>query len=117
MQNIDQTLEERGKRYGDFMGHALIAQALLDVIEKMPSWAYMEADQKQCLRAFADKVGRIGNGDPHYPDNWHDIAGYATLVYCRLQEGVASIPLGTSELPELLRKFEDQSKQSSEASQ
>jgi hypothetical protein len=26
------------------------------------------------------KVARILNGEPDYSDNWHDIAGYATLV-------------------------------------
>jgi hypothetical protein len=26
------------------------------------------------------KIARILNGDPTYTDNWHDIAGYATLV-------------------------------------
>jgi len=26
------------------------------------------------------KIARILNGDPEYSDNWHDIAGYATLI-------------------------------------
>ena len=26
------------------------------------------------------KIARVLNGDPNYPDNWHDIAGYARLV-------------------------------------
>ncbi len=26
------------------------------------------------------KISRIVTGDPEHPDNWHDIAGYATLA-------------------------------------
>ena len=29
---------------------------------------------------IANKLGRILNGDPSYADNWHDIAGYASLI-------------------------------------
>ena len=29
---------------------------------------------------ITNKMARIVNGDPNYIDNWHDIAGYATLV-------------------------------------
>ena len=34
---------------------------------------------------IANKIGRILNGDPNYPDSWHDIAGYATLIENELQ--------------------------------
>lgn len=34
---------------------------------------------------IAHKIARILNGDPNYADNWHDIAGYATLIDLQLQ--------------------------------
>lgn len=75
-QDITTTLEERGKRYGPFKGHAEITQALKRLI-----WLHTPLDM------ICHKIGRILNGDPDYADSWHDIAGYAQLVADRL-EGV-----------------------------
>lgn len=83
---IEATLAERGKRYGEFYDHAVIAQAIQDAMRAAPSWEVMAADQKQALSVIADKIARILNGDPDYLDNWHDIIGYARLVEKRLQE-------------------------------
>ena len=40
----------------------------------------MSDDQVIALDMICNKMARIVNGDPNYIDNWHDIAGYATLV-------------------------------------
>lgn len=89
MTNIDDTLQERGTRYGDFSDHAVISQDILDAYQKAPKWVNLSADKKQALRMFADKVARILNGDPEYKDNWHDIAGYAKLAEDRCVESVS----------------------------
>ena len=91
---VDDTLKERGARYGDFADHALIAQELQDVMhtgithdwngDPMTGWARLSAVQKQALTVIADKIARILSGDPNYADNWHDIQGYARLVEERL---------------------------------
>lgn len=86
MANIQDTLDERGKRYGDFSDHAVISQDILDAYMKAPKWAALSPDKKQALRMFADKAARILNGDPEYKDNWHDIAGYAKLAEDRCVE-------------------------------
>ena len=83
--NITATLQERGKRYGEFADHAVIAQRIQDAMRAAPGWANLAADQKQALTVIADKIARMLNGDPSYIDNWHDIIGYATLVEQRLQ--------------------------------
>lgn len=77
--SIEQTLQERGSRYGDFTDHAAIAQSLQDVMRAAPGWDRLSAVQKQSLTVIADKQARILSGDPNYPDNWHDIQGYAKL--------------------------------------
>lgn len=92
--NITDTLEERGKRYGKFTGHAEITQALKSVIaqhtpgeRRLPEgkWvSHLAADQQEALDMICHKIGRILNGDPDYADSWHDIAGYAQLVADRL---------------------------------
>ena len=57
------------------------------------------------------------HGDPDYPDNWRDIAGYATLVLNRL-EGlvVLGVQPSSDAPPRVLRKSELQSTPPSEAS-
>lgn len=82
MTDIDATLAERGARYGDFTDHAEFAQALQDVMRRMPNWrdGKLSPDKRQALTVIADKIARIGTGDPEYRDNWHDIQGYAKLA-------------------------------------
>lgn len=88
--SIDQTLNERGERYGTFKNHAAIAQELKRAIFRhMDQVSHVEpdADQLEALEMICHKIARIVNGDPDYADSWVDIAGYAKLVADRL-EGV-----------------------------
>lgn len=82
--SVDNTLAERGARYGRFADHAKIAQGLQDVMRSADSWNTLDQDMKQALSVIADKIARILNGDPFYGDNWHDIQGYAKLVEDRI---------------------------------
>jgi hypothetical protein len=86
MSDLNDTLQERGQRYGNFTGHARITQELkcairfsLEAREK-----HLAPDQREALDMICHKIGRIINGDPDYADSWHDIAGYAQLVADRL---------------------------------
>lgn len=86
-EEIDEILDARGKRYGDFESHAEITQffktfagAALRERSKL-----LKADQQEALDMIFHKIGRIINGDPDYVDSWTDIAGYAKLVADRLQ--------------------------------
>ena len=84
--SVEDTLAERGERYGDFSDHARICQALKDtmVAESAGKWKQLPDIHKQALEVIADKIARILSGDPNYADNWHDIQGYAKLVEDRL---------------------------------
>jgi hypothetical protein len=84
MNDVNATLTERGKRYGEFTGHAEITQRLKDAMREHPGWLRLASDQREALEMNAHKVGRILNGDPNWSDSWHDIAGYAQLVANRL---------------------------------
>ena len=87
---LAETLEERGKRYGEFRTHAAITQALKQVmfhhncIEGV--WDNLTDSQREALEMIAHKIGRILNGNPNYRDSWIDIAGYAQLVADELAE-------------------------------
>lgn len=84
---LDDTLLERGNRYGVFASHASITMTLKDDMERTEGWRRLTDDQREALHMVAHKIGRILNGDPNYADSWVDIAGYAKLVADRL-EGV-----------------------------
>ena len=86
MSEVENTLNERGNRYGSFLGHAQVTQDLKAVIhfhlkERDKS---LKVDQQEALDMICHKIGRIINGDADYADSWHDIAGYASLVDKRL---------------------------------
>lgn len=84
--DIDNTLTERGARYGKFKNHAEISQKLKQIVwDARTNYAYMGADQAEALEMICHKMARILNGDPDYADSWVDIAGYAKLVADRLQ--------------------------------
>lgn len=76
---VTDTLDARGKRYGDFEKGSVIAVNLKNVLRRAENYQKLDAAHKQALDIIMDKVSRILNGDPNYTDNWHDIAGYATL--------------------------------------
>lgn len=81
---IDATLAERGKRYGDFPGHARITQDIKRAMIGSGRWHLLNDSQRESLEMIAHKIGRILNGDPNYHDSWHDIVGYAKLVADKL---------------------------------
>ena len=49
-------------------------------MRRQSGWGRLNTAQEEALEMIAHKIARIINGDPDYKDNWHDIAGYATLV-------------------------------------
>lgn len=84
MSEIRATLNERGGRYGRFDRHAYRARSIINAIECGENFQKLAPDQQHALAYIADKIARILEGDPDYADNWHDIAGYATLIEDRL---------------------------------
>jgi hypothetical protein len=85
-QGVDAILNERGKRYGNFLDHARVTQRLKNVAHQFASEhnKRFDVDQAEALDMIFHKIGRVLNGDPNYADNWLDIAGYAKLVADRL---------------------------------
>ena len=77
---IDDILNERQKTHGDFKYVADIAQELKGYMRKWSGWHRVNTAQAEALEMIASKIGRILSGNPHEPDHWRDIAGYATLA-------------------------------------
>lgn len=84
MNSIDNTLAERGARYGSFAENASVAQELKAVMRETPGWSKLSGDQAEALEVIASKISRMLTGDVNYRDNWHDIVGYAKLVDDRM---------------------------------
>lgn len=78
---IENTLDERKERYGDFAVNAGIAQDMKEAMraDRM-RWGGLSRTHQQALDMICDKISRILSGDPNYKDNWHDIQGYAKLA-------------------------------------
>jgi hypothetical protein len=86
--SVEETLRQRGQRYGDFTNHARICQGLKQTMmhDRSSNWDGLSADKAQALEVIADKIARILSGDPDYKDNWHDIQGYAKLAEDRCND-------------------------------
>lgn len=114
MSNIEETLNARLETYGKFQYHADIAQGLKAIMYQCPKWSKLAPDMKESLEMVQHKVARILNGDPAYIDNWHDIAGYVTLVEIRLKEekqarsDIRSLELGLAKIAKDITLFSGQ---------
>lgn len=75
--NINETLQARGEHYGNFNTLSIINKKLDAITAEYGQ--HLDATQKKAIDMIFHKVSRILNGNPHYADNWHDIAGYAML--------------------------------------
>ena len=90
--DVQETLVERGSRYGNFTDNAKISQQLKQLImcesdgKLRDGYRRCSFVQREALEMIAQKIARILNGDPNYKDNWHDIQGYARLAEERCKE-------------------------------
>ena len=77
--SVENTLNERQKTHGDFEANAKCSQELKAVF-KGHGYDSLASSMREALDQIALKLSRILTGDCDHIDNWHDIAGYATLV-------------------------------------
>ncbi len=85
MTNINNILDERGNRYGDFSSNATTTQLIKQAINLGDTVDKLAFYQRESLEMIAHKISRIVNGDANYIDSWVDIVGYAQLVIDKLQ--------------------------------
>ena len=84
--SIHETLDERGKNYGDYRIQGAYSKRLKNIFSEGSSWDKLHEYQQDALEMIATKISRILNGDPSYADSWRDIAGFATLVEKELEK-------------------------------
>lgn len=80
--DINETLKERGNAYGTFENNANCTQFLLEVLidNARKSHRTLERFELEALHMVCHKMSRIVCGQKKKKDNWHDIAGYAKLA-------------------------------------
>lgn len=77
--NVETTLAERQNTHGDFKHNAEASRALKKCVKEQVSVVLTDV-QLEALDNICQKMARIITGNPNHADNWHDIAGYATLA-------------------------------------
>ena len=84
LQSTEETLKERGNRYGEFANHAALSQEFKRLfrtnVENHGRPENFEPFILEAIDMIFHKLARIANGDPTYDDNYRDIAGFAELV-------------------------------------
>lgn len=82
MSNVNETLKERGKVYGDYKGgsefRAKVMELIVDRYAEV-NHGGMPAIHMVYVYDIVNKLSRLAV-TPYHIDTWHDIAGYATLV-------------------------------------
>ena len=79
--SIYDILDARHQTHGTFCEVGLRHMILSALSEQQKT---LPCDQEEALIHICTKISRIVNGTTN-ADNWHDIAGYATLVADRLE--------------------------------
>jgi len=91
MADVAETLEERGREYGDWAENALLADKMFRAVEYSDNYigddGWMPPYMTHSIRMILVKIARICNGNPFNMDNWHDIQGYAKLAEDLGREG------------------------------
>lgn len=80
MSVVEETLKERGSVYGPFDKESeMVAHIMFTLIGHKPI-SQINYVAFHTAQMIATKLVRAFNGDITYVDNWHDMAGYATLA-------------------------------------
>lgn len=87
-QDLNKILADRGSDYGDFFGHAAVAQNIKGIVNaqlaRNPQFQLLSPAEKHVVREgldmIAHKIARIANGNPRVEDSWDDIGGYARIT-------------------------------------
>lgn len=86
MNDIFDTLNQRGKEYGSLPDLANLLESIISVYESSASYCSLKPYQRVALYMDAMKTARILNGNVNNIDSWHDKSGYAELVVRELRK-------------------------------
>ena len=73
-------LDEREKTHGPYAKRSETSQSLKLIAQSSTRWFDMTDSERESVDMILHKLSRILEGDPHFPDHWEDIAGYANCA-------------------------------------
>jgi len=80
LNKLNETLEQRGNRYGSMVSNAHFTQELMRMTLEFDKENQLTDVHLECLHMIYHKIARMVVGDCMYSDNAIDIAGYAQLL-------------------------------------
>ena len=89
MNDVNETLKERGSTHGNWADNARIAQKLKRIVRITHGYDNLSLVEKEALDYIIQKISRILTKGGRFVDDWRDIAGYATLAMQWLQSEAA----------------------------
>ena len=104
MNAVNETIDMRGKSYGDFASGVRMRSNLFDLAEH-------EGHFRDMVYSIIVKTSRIAV-NPDHVDSWFDIAGYSQLAITAITSGAldedkwAKVPTGRSDVQRLCKIFE-----------
>jgi hypothetical protein len=71
-------IPNRDEQHGGIEATGLVSQAMKFTMSRGRNWQLLTPGEREALDMIAHKISRIlSGGDPHDPEHWRDIAGYA----------------------------------------
>jgi len=82
MNDISNTLQQRGSKYGEFADNSRVTQTVLNHIYTYANAmdVVLSYEDKEALHMVVHKMSRVVCGTGKVKDNWHDIIGYGKLA-------------------------------------
>jgi hypothetical protein len=75
------TIPNRDHQHGGMEAVGQLAQQMKATMRKSLNWGCLTPGEREALDMVAHKIARILSGaDPHDPEHWEDVAGYAQAV-------------------------------------
>lgn len=109
MSNVNETLKERGKVYGDYKGgsefRANVMKLIIDRYAEVNNGG-MPAIHMVYLYDIVNKLSRLAS-TPDHIDTWHDIAGYATLAEKAFKKAEADQEVDNDDVYIYIKEFMD----------
>ncbi len=86
MTSVENTLNERGERYGDYKDVLTARAEILNVLKSHNRKSGLEVMTTEMEIALGDLVLKLVRAStcPSYADSFHDLAGYSTLIESKL---------------------------------
>jgi len=93
----DTAIPNRDRQHGGMEAVGSISQSLKIPIHAARNWYLLTPGEQEALDMIVHKIARILNGDdPHDPEHWTDLAGYA---HAAMRDAQAGTTTTTTETP------------------